>query len=90
MAILTLRAEPFFMGIFFLMTTHAGRRGISESRGLVTLLALQLHMTAGQGKSGLGMIVWSILPTGFLVARFAFDTQLPLMQIILAVARNTS
>ena len=57
-----------------------------ECRCLVAFFALQLHMTAGQDEFCLGVIVGSILPTGFLVAGFAFGTQLILVQIILAVA----
>lgn len=86
MAILTLRAELFFMDIFLLMTSSAGRFGVTKCRGFVAFFALQLCMATSQDEPCLGMIVGSILPTGFLMAGFAFGTQLVLMQIILAVA----
>lgn len=52
----------------------------------MAFFALQLHMAAGQDEFCLGVIIGRILPVGFLMAGFAFGTQLILVQIILAVA----
>ena len=56
-----------------------------ECRCLMAFFALQLHMAAGQDEFCLGVIIGRILPVGFLMAGFAFGTQLILVQIILAV-----
>lgn len=59
------------------------------SGGLVTLFAFHFGMNTSEDESSLGMIEGRILPACFLMAGFAFRTQLVLMRIVLAVARNT-
>lgn len=88
-AILTLRTKQLFMGIVFLVAFHTGRRGVVERSCLMAFLAFHLYMDAGQNEPSLAVIIGRILPFGFLMTGFAFRTQLVLMHIVLAVARNT-
>lgn len=71
MASLALDAEAALVLVFLLMAGIAGRRGIMECRGLVTLLALCFGMAPGQRETRFVVVVRGVLPALLVVATFA-------------------
>lgn len=87
-AILTLRTEASLVHILLLMAAIACGGRIAESGCQMTLLALDLGMTAGELKARLGMIIGRILPEFFVMAALTLVAKLAIMLVILLVAGN--
>lgn len=89
MAQFALRAESSCMHIFLCVARGALDRGIFESYGLVTFLAVDQLVLAAQLEPGGVMVEGGFLPGLFAMARLAPFTFLPLMAIILLMAGHT-